>query len=162
MCDAFKQSTDGTKIHDFSTIKNDLMIMDPSKFATKWFFDRCPFIFEDNEEEYIRWRHLISQNIDVDPTDIIVTGSASLGVSFNPNKNFKFFDASSDIDICIFSEYYFNVGWHDLRNYPRYGLTSQMQSAIRDISMRYRNCLTISILDLWLRKIAGFKLVFLI
>lgn len=80
----------------------------------------------------ISWRHDLAEKLGIDPSDIIITGSAGLGISLNPHKNFKCFDAKSDIDICIFSEYFFSVAWHDLLNLPLVGLNSKMSSAVKE------------------------------
>ena len=118
-------------IHDPLIIKNDLLQLDSSVFATKWYFDTRPFVFENSEEDYLLWRHMLSAEIDIDPSDLLITGSACLGISFNPYKNFKSFDQNSDIDICIFSEYYFTVAWRELLNQSMVGLKSSVQNAIK-------------------------------
>lgn len=118
-------------LHSFDMIKRDLQQMDSSMFATKWYFDTMPFVFEGDEKAYISWRHLISAEIDIDPSDILLTGSASLGISLNPYKNFKAFDNQSDIDICIFSEYYFSIAWRELSSKTMVNLSYPMQTAIK-------------------------------
>lgn len=54
--------------------------------------------------------------IKVDASEIIITGSASFGISLNPNKNYRFYNDDSDIDVAIISEYFFNTSWRYLRN----------------------------------------------
>lgn len=124
-------------LHDAITIKNELVKMAPTKFATKWFFDSIPFVFQNNYDQYIEWRHNLAAKINVDPCDIVITGSAALGISLNPNKNFKLFDNGSDIDICIFSEYYFNIAWHDLLNQSLNGLGYKMNTAVQEHRKRF-------------------------
>ena len=124
-------------LHDIEIIKKDLVNLDPSIFATKWFFDTIPFVFEEEYSQYIQWRHELSEKINIDPCDIIITGSAGLGISLNPNKNFKPFDSASDIDICIFSEYYFSVAWHDLLGLSLAGSSYKMITAIKEHRNKY-------------------------
>ena len=118
-------------------IKEELLSLSPSKFATKWYFDAVPFVFENQYNQYLEWRHELSDKINVDPSDVIITGSAGLGISLNPHKNFKAFNPGSDIDICVFSEYYFSVAWHDLLNLSFNGLDYKMISAIKEHRNRY-------------------------
>ena len=68
----------------------------------------------------------------IDARDIIITGSASLGFSLNPNKNFKSFDKKSDIDISIISHHYFDVAWHDLIHLSPAGISPKMKTALED------------------------------
>lgn len=99
---------------DIELIKRDLEQLPPSHFITKWIFDHTPFVFDGQEYEYIKWREELAKKLNIDPTDILITGSASLGFSLNPNKNFKLFNESSDIDVSIISQHYFDIAWHDL------------------------------------------------
>jgi predicted nucleotidyltransferase len=46
----------------------------------------------------------------------VIIGSCSFGVSLNPNKNYRFFDHESDIDVAVVSEYHFTSAWRALRN----------------------------------------------
>lgn len=123
-------------IHQPEIIKNDLLTLAPSIFATKWYFDTIPFVFENQYDDYISWRHELADKLNIDPSDIIITGSANLGISLNPYKNFKVFNQQSDIDICIFSEYYFSVAWHDLLNLSFKGQNYKMINAIKDHTSR--------------------------
>ena len=99
---------------DIELVKQELESSTTSIFITKWILEHTPYVFEDYETEYISWRHEIAEKLRIDARDIIITGSASLGFSLNPNKNFKSFDKKSDIDISIISHHYFDVAWHDL------------------------------------------------
>ena len=124
-------------VHEPEIIKKDLLALTPSVFATKWYFDAIPFVFENEYDQYIDWRHNLAAQINIDPSDIIITGSAGLGISLNPHKNFKSFDSRSDIDVCIFSEYYFSVAWHDLLNISLVGLNYKMSAAIKEHRSRF-------------------------
>ena len=42
-------------------------------------------------------------------------GSAAIGCSLNPVKNFKPFDSASDVDVAVISNYHFTVAWRYLR-----------------------------------------------
>lgn len=113
-------------------IKKELISLPSSVFITKWILEHPPFIFEDSIEEYLSWRESIAQQLKIDPHDIIITGSASLGFSLNPNKNFKSFDSKSDVDISIISSLYFNIAWHDLIYSMPKSLPPKMNSSVAD------------------------------
>ena len=113
-------------------IKNDLVTVSSDVFITRRIIDAVPFAFSKDYDEYIEWRHSLSQELRIDPGDILVTGSAGLGISFNPYKNFGAFNADSDIDVCIISEYFFGIAWHDLIHIKRNNLPNKMAVALND------------------------------
>lgn len=124
-------------VHEADIIKKDLLALHPSVFATKWYFDTVPFIFENQYDQYLGWRHELADKINIDPSDIVITGSGGLGISLSPQKNFKIFNENSDIDICIFSEYYFSVAWHDLLSLSLRSLDYKMITAIKEHKSKY-------------------------
>ena len=115
---------------DLEQIKNDLVQLSDSHFITKWILEHTPYIFDNDEKNYIEWRMEISKMMRVDPSDIHITGSAALGFSLNPHKNFKLFDEKSDIDICIISHLFFDIAWYDLIHTKRSNLPPKMQTAL--------------------------------
>lgn len=96
-----------------------------------------PFAFKDDFAGWLKWKETLAGLIDVDPYDVVMTGSAALGYSLNPDKDFKQFDTASDFDCGVISAYYFDVAWRFLRqsqvswiSYPsktRYALKSHRQ-----------------------------------
>ena len=86
------------------------------KIVSIWLFHRIPFIFGEDVNKYIEWKHELSKIIEIDPDMILVTGSGAVGISLSPYKNFRPFSQDSDIDIAIISEYFFNESWHFLRS----------------------------------------------
>lgn len=117
---------------DIELIKHELVSSTTSFFITKWILEHTPYVFEGYEQEYISWRHEIAEKLRIDARDIIITGSASLGISLNPNKNFKCFDEKSDIDISIISHHYFDIAWHDLIHLSPTGISPKMKAALED------------------------------
>lgn len=117
---------------DVDLIKKELESLPTSFFITKWIFEQTPYIFDGQEIEYIRWREEIAEKIRVDPTDILITGSAALGFSLSPHKNFKRFNAKSDVDVSIVSHHYFNMAWHDLIFASRPVIQPKMRAALDD------------------------------
>jgi hypothetical protein len=99
-----------------SAITTEIITGKTSFFASKWIIERIPFLFNNNLDEYIIWKETLSGLIGVDSKSIVLVGSAAVGVSLNPAKNFRNFDVNSDIDIAIISTYYFDIAWHYLRN----------------------------------------------
>ena len=94
----------------------ELLSKPPELIASVWSTDRIPFLFRDDKEHYATWRHQFAKGLGVDPSSLIVTGSSAFGVSLNPNKNYRFFDVESDVDVTVISDYHFTNAWRALRN----------------------------------------------
>lgn len=111
------------------------IVDDHSDFVTsKWVLERIPFLFQDDLDLYIDWKERLSNLIEVDARAITITGSAAAGYSLNPDKNFRKFTKTSDIDVAVVSDYYFNVSWHYLRNLGplRHSLNVKEKSSLED------------------------------
>ena len=106
--------------------------MPPDVFISKWIMEKTPDIFYNKEMQYYEWKHKMASGLQVDARDIIVTGSACLGYSLNPKKNFKKFNEKSDIDVGVISNDYFDIAWHELRNKKYYKLDNNMKRALED------------------------------
>lgn len=92
----------------------------PESFLEKNLLRSNPIAFGGNEDAYFSWRMELSGLIDVDPSCIILVGSSAVGFSLNPNKNYKKFDDTSDIDVAVISSQYFTIAWRYLRmNFSR-------------------------------------------
>lgn len=117
----------------------DDIVKEPLSYTTsKWVIERIPFIFDNNLETYIDWKERLSTLIGVDSKAIVLTGSASVGYSLNPDNNFKEFHEESDVDVAIISGHYFDVAWHFLRNIGTryYKLKAKERVAIDDHRQR--------------------------
>jgi hypothetical protein len=87
----------------------------PNAFLELHVFDRIPAIFESGRSQYVAWKRVLGEGIEVDPACITIVGSAATGTSLNPAKNFKPFDNASDIDVAVVSNYHFTTSWRYLR-----------------------------------------------
>jgi hypothetical protein len=82
----------------------------------------------------------LASKLGVDPYSIIVVGSASVGFSLNPEKNWKPFDDESDIDVAVISSTHFEMSWHFLKTMKPtdiYRLSKEMQEAIKSHESTY-------------------------
>ncbi|MBL0104615.1 MAG: hypothetical protein IPP51_13160 [Bacteroidetes bacterium] len=114
--------------------KAEITNTDISFMTSKWIIEKVPFIFSDNLENYIKWKEILANKIGVDSKAIVLTGSASVGFSLNPDNNLREFNEKSDIDVAIVSQHYFDLSWHFLRNIgtKRYGYNRKENGAIDD------------------------------
>jgi hypothetical protein len=112
---------------------------DLSFIASKWLIERVPFIFNENFDNYINWKEELAEQIDVDSRAITMIGSACVGFSLNPNKNFHIYNDESDIDIAIISQYHFDQAWHFLRGLGAdfYKLEPIIRNSIIDHRQKY-------------------------
>lgn len=100
---------------DRTAFIKQLLRVPPAEFVEHHLFDRIPFAFSQDRSSFIAWKRVLGNEIDVDPACITIVGSAATGLSLNPNKSFKSFDANSDIDVGVVSTLHFNIAWRYLR-----------------------------------------------
>jgi hypothetical protein len=96
-------------------LQTALLAKEPRDFVSHYLFEPIPFAFGDDVVAWIEWKTELARGIDVDPYDIVLTGSAAVGFSLNPKKGYKPFDAESDIDCGVVSQHYFETAWRYLR-----------------------------------------------
>lgn len=95
----------------------DALERDPTDIlASVWILNRIPYPFGGDISSYASWRHDLARDLNVDPSALLITGSAAFGISLNPNKNYREFDSFSDIDVAVVSDHHFSEGWRTLRN----------------------------------------------
>lgn len=75
-----------------------------STFGDRWF------------EQYDKFKKYVAQKLGVHYNNIGIAGSAKLGFSLNPKKNFRNFNDTSDVDIIIVSQRLFNEFWEQYLN----------------------------------------------
>jgi hypothetical protein len=102
---------------DLNALRTTLLTVEPSDFVSRYVFEPVPFAFNNDMELWLSWKTLLAKQLDVDPREIVLAGSASVGFSLNPKKNFRAFNEKSDLDIGLISRHYFDVAWWTLRRY---------------------------------------------
>mgnify|MGYP001203901288 CR=1 FL=1 len=100
---------------DIAALRSALVARDPSDFVSHFIFEPVPFLFNADFSSWLNWKRTLGDGIEIDPRDIVLTGSASIGYSLNPNKALRPFTNSSDIDCGVISSYHFDVAWRHLR-----------------------------------------------
>jgi hypothetical protein len=117
----------------------ELLSKPPELMASVWIIDRIPLLFTENRESYAAWRYAFARGLGVDPSSLVITGSCAFGVSLNPNKNYRFFDDESDIDVAVISDYHFTNAWRALRNLGAeiHGLPPATKRSVKDHVNRY-------------------------
>ncbi|MFI6525595.1 hypothetical protein [Streptomyces uncialis] len=99
-------------------------------FVTARLFDGIPAVWPQ-ELSYIQWRHLVATELGVDPMAIQLVGSARLGYSLNPSKNYRKFHENSDLDIAVISPELFEKAWGELRDIVEGDLFPQRKNQLR-------------------------------
>lgn len=100
-----------------NTIKVGLSQLDASTFTSLHILDRIPALFE-SRHEYAVWRAKVAKGLGVDPLNLLIVGSTSVGISLSPNpaKFMKPFHNESDVDLAVVSARHFDEAWRWLRN----------------------------------------------
>lgn len=90
-----------------------------------WLFKK---LFKDNWFlQYDEFKKYIAKKLDVHYNNVGIAGSAKLGFSLNPQKDYKAFDETSDIDIIIVSQRLFYEFWEQYLN-DSYNLTTRIKN----------------------------------
>lgn len=87
----------------------------PRDFVSHYMFEPIPFAFGADLGVWITWKTTLAHGLEVDPYDIVLTGSGAVGYSLNPRKGYKPFDNQSDIDCGVISQHHFEIAWRYLR-----------------------------------------------
>ena len=100
--------------------KEDLLKIPVEKVYNKYIIGGDVWYFKDKYGEnwfdiYDQFKIFISKKLEVHYNDIAIAGSAKLGFSLNPTKNFRLFNEESDIDIIVISRKYFYLFWDSYR-----------------------------------------------
>lgn len=116
------------------SFKTELINNQLSLVAQKWVIDRTPHVFAGDQTEYVIWKSKLAGKLGVDGRAITLIGSASVGFSLSPEKNFREFNDQSDIDIAIVSAHYFELAWHYIRNLGAeiHGLNPRQKASLTD------------------------------
>lgn len=111
-------------------------------FVTARLLDGTPSIWT-KQVDYITWRHKVAEELKVDPAEVQLVGSAKLGYSLNPYKNFKTFHEESDFDIAIISSTLFDQAWAELREILQSNTLDGSKNYLR--SLVFSECIALDI-----------------
>lgn len=106
-------------------------------FASRQLLDRVPWLFSDRSQ-YIGWKAALAADLEVDPYMLVIVGSAAVGFSLSPWKNFSAFGPNSDVDLAVVSARHFDAAWKWLREL---GPTKFLNRFEREMFMRHRKSL---------------------
>jgi hypothetical protein len=106
---------------------------DISDLVSCHLFDAVPHLFDGDATLWRAWRTALATDLDVDAHSVLLVGSAAVGISLNPHKNLKPFDADSDVDVAVLSYRHFEDAWHTLRNLKPTALFRMSRAAQIDI-----------------------------
>lgn len=117
---------------------DQLESLDPHLVAQRWVIDRTPHLFNDDQAAFVDWKSTLASSIDVDGRAITIIGSAGVGFSLSPQKQFRDFDHHSDIDVAIISSYHFDVAWRAIRSFGTkiHALNAKQRSSLEDHKSR--------------------------
>lgn len=90
----------------------------PIEVSLRHFLYRSTIPAFQCEDDYRVYKEFV-QTDHPSAEQILVCGSGNWGYSFNPNKLFRRFSQSSDIDLVIVSAADFNRAWESLRHFHR-------------------------------------------
>lgn len=99
-------------------LKKDIINLKTKDFYHKYLVGQDVWYFKENcgtstpSDIYDKFKLFVSENLDVHFNNISIVGSAKIGISLAPDKNFKSFDADSDFDLILVSPRLFEEFWN--------------------------------------------------
>jgi hypothetical protein len=96
-------------------LKAAILEIEPDLFVSRFIFEPIPFAFADDLDLWISWKNELAAALQVDPYEMVLTGSAAIGFSLNPKKSLAPFSIRSDVDVGVVSLHHFEVAWRHLR-----------------------------------------------
>jgi hypothetical protein len=101
------------------TCKGKLRDLSPAAFNGQYLFDTNSWYFSEypgagDFGDYDDFRKRVASVFKITSLEVVVVGSAKLGYSLSPTKNFKPFDEDSDLDVAIVSSDHFEEIWSAL------------------------------------------------
>ena len=83
--------------------------------AKVFLLEGTPYVFKNSPMKYVIFREQVAERFGVGYQDVCIVGSAKLGFSPSPTSKFgKPFQETSDVDVVIISEAWFNNGSYEL------------------------------------------------
>ena len=99
--------------------KSDLAQFSPVEIARRHIiFGDCAVI---SSHTYHELRTVVSEKYNIHPNEVLIVGSAKLGFSIAPNKRYREFCDTSDLDVVIISHQLFTSVWKDVHRYFEQG-----------------------------------------
>jgi hypothetical protein len=97
------------------TFRADLPQLDVNSLVQRHItYGEC---FALSADQYFALKQCISHQFGIHTTEVLVVGSAKLGFSIAPNKRYRPFGESSDIDVALCSSQLFDDIWSDVFKY---------------------------------------------
>lgn len=143
------ESKSADEIYNEFFISGDVWIF-KKLFEDKWFL------------QYDEFKKYVAKKLGVHYNNIGIAGSAKLGFSLNPQKNFKSFDENSDIDIIVVSQRLFYDFWEQYLS-DSYNLTTGINKTSYVSKCIFRRFITLDYFrnndfyNEWLKKTGDFE-----
>jgi hypothetical protein len=96
-------------------LQTALLTSNPTDFVSRHIFEPIPHAFGTDLDLWVTWKRQLATHLEVDPYELVLTGSAATGFSLNPKKEFRGFNDRSDIDVGVISLHHFDLAWRYLR-----------------------------------------------
>lgn len=152
---------------DIEKIKQEISVKSAEEIYNEYIISGEVWIFKsifDSEwyTKYDEFKKYISKKLNVHYNNIGIAGSAKMGFSLNPEKNFKAFDENSDVDIIIVSRKLFNEFWEQYLN-DSYNPTTRIKNITYVSFCIFRKYLTLdnfrnnAYYNQWQRTTDGFE-----
>ena len=97
-------------------IIKDIKTLDTVSIYKKYLLGQDVWYFKNKAPEayhktYDEFKHYVADSLGIHFNNVSIVGSAKTGISLSPDKNFKLFDADSDLDLVLVSPTLFYKFW---------------------------------------------------
>ena len=100
---------------EVSRFRSELLLRDARDICRRFLiFGSCTQL---DDERYYGLKAAVAEEFAIHPNETIVVGSTKLGFSIAPEKRYRAFGETSDIDVAIVSPQLFDRVWHEVFRY---------------------------------------------
>lgn len=125
-----------------------------------WYFRHYKDL-NDYAQQYDNFKLYMSKKLNLHVNNIAIVGSAKLGFSLSPTKDYRAFNEDSDIDLVVVSESVFKSSWQAYRDLQLRGYLTTYAPEAKEVFKGFLSLKNLdtnaSFFDLWSRKVEPLK-----
>lgn len=117
--EALGAETDPEVVRRLTSFRGDLVVRTPTDVVRRHIIAGSCYSFDD--DVHFALRDAVGRGVGIHPEDVVVVGSAKLGFSIAPEKQYRPFGETSDVDVALVSADLFDEIWREALQFDESG-----------------------------------------